>query len=158
MTTICRPADPGAPVSDEPPITNDGFFPDVDVADLRARMRFRDGVTAERLREAAVAAIVTANNDLDCWAAGQKAAGHATLADVPAPAIDGASRLLFLYRRAVGCFAQADLVERYRDVDLTGAGARDADALTPSIDELRRDGRHAVRDIKAERRTFVELV
>lgn len=157
-TVVCRPLDPGQPATPELPIANDGWFPDVDVADLRKRMRARDTVTPERLREAILGAIITANNDLDDWAAAQRAAGYPSLDDVPSPEIDGESRLFVLYRRAVCCFALADLNERYRDFDLTNAGSRDADALTPSIDELRRDGRYAVRDILGRRRVFCELI
>ena len=75
----------------EPPIANDGFWPDIDPAEARARMRIDGTVTAPRLRAALVEAIAATNAQLATWQADQVAAGHATLAAVPAPSIDGAS-------------------------------------------------------------------
>lgn len=144
------------PAPSPAPIENDGFFPDIDPAALAAEQRI--DVVPARLRAAIVAAIITIGNDLRVWRAAALLAGHATLADVPAPRIDGESRNVLLYRRAIGATTKADLVERYRDVDTTGAGDRRADALDPSIGELRRDAIHAVRDILGRNRTDVELI
>jgi hypothetical protein len=139
-------------------VTNDGWLPDVDSAAVKDEQRIPDGITAPRLRAAIVAAIITIGNELAAWKAQQLAAGYTSLAAVPAPKIDGQSRYVLLYQRAVAAYAKADLVERYRDVDFTGAGQRDADAVQPSIGELRRDAIHAVRDILGRARTDVELI
>jgi hypothetical protein len=142
----------------EPLIVNDGWFPDVDLARLRRERRIREAVTADRLRAAVLAAMVTVGNQLASWADEHRAAGVAGLADVPAPKLDTESKLLFLYRRAVGAYAHAELVERYRDTDVTGAGQRQVDELEPSVGELKRDGVHAIRDMLGATRTCVELI
>jgi hypothetical protein len=85
------------------------------------------------------------------------------LADVRFPdgsvsLIDGTSTLVLLYRRAVFTAAKAEVVERYRDVDITGAGQRKVEDLEPSVGELRRDSLHAIRDILGVGRTAVELI
>jgi hypothetical protein len=139
-------------------VTNDGWFPDVDPAEVKNEQRIPDGITAPRLRSAIIAAIITVGNELADWQGRQLAAGYRSLAAVPAPRLDGQSRNVLLYQRAVAAYAKADLVERYRDVDFTGAGQRDADAVQPSIGELRRDAIHAVRDILGRSRTDVELI
>jgi hypothetical protein len=139
-------------------VTNDDWFPDVDPAGVKNEQRIPDSITGPRLRAAIVAAIITVGNELADWQARQQAAGYASLAQVPAPKIDGQTRHVLLYQRAVAAYAKADLVERYRDVDFTGAGQRDADAVQPSIGELRRDAIHAVRDILGRSRTDVELI
>nr|WP_317893134.1 head completion/stabilization protein [uncultured Sphingomonas sp.] len=139
-------------------VTNDGWLPDVDPAAVKDEQRIPESITGPRLRAAIVAAIITVGNELTDWQARQLAAGFRSLADVPAPKIDGQSRNVLLYQRAVAAYAKADLVERYRDVDFTGAGQRDADAVQPSIGELRRDAIHAVRDILGRARTDVELI
>ncbi|MFN3944591.1 MAG: head completion/stabilization protein [Allosphingosinicella sp.] len=136
----------------------DGFFPPVDPALVRAEQRIDDNVTAGRLRAAIVAAMLTIDNDVRAWRARHQAAGHATLADVPAPVIAGESRNVLLYRRAIGCLAKAEIIERYRDFDQTGAGQRDVAELSSAIGELRRDGRHAIRDLLGKPRTMVELI
>ncbi|WP_331458332.1 head completion/stabilization protein, partial [Burkholderia sp. MSMB1498] len=70
-------------------LTNDGFFPDIDLSALRDAMRLDGTVARERLRHAARDAMLTVNDELAAWRARQRAAGAATLADVPAPHIDG---------------------------------------------------------------------
>ncbi|MCO1344221.1 head completion/stabilization protein [Burkholderia multivorans] len=54
--------------------------------------------------------------------------------------------------------AKATLIERYRDYDTTGDGARRADELEPQSDELRRDARWAISDIVGRPRVTVELI
>lgn len=151
------------PVAPSPPeaesvVTNDGWFPDIDPADVRRDSRVREGVTAPRLRRAIIDGIITVNRQLAGWKASQVAAGHANLAAVPADEIDGKSQLLQLYSGAICAAAKVELVERYRDNDLTGAGQRQVDELDPALGELRRDMIHAVRDIRGEGRTVVELI
>lgn len=150
-------------IPDDPPeaeasIANDGWFPDIDPAAFRARLRVRENVTAARLREALIYGIVTVGNQLATWQAERVAEGVADLASAASPAIDGQNRLTFLYHRAVFAEAKAALVERYRDIDTTGNGQRRAEDMDPSIGELRRDAVHAVRDILGRTRTDVELI
>ena len=147
---------PGA--EDATIVTNDGWFPDIALADFRAEMRIRESVTVQRQRKAIIDAVIATGNDLQAWAAAQLATGYAKLEAVPSPAIGGQSRLLHCYRTAVFARAKADLVERYRDIDITGDGNRRAEDLDPTIGELRRDATHAVRDILGRTRTCVELI
>lgn len=150
---------PGAPAcSTEQPIERTGFFPAVYPAEVRKALRVPDAVTAPRLRAALIDAIMTIDADLAAWALLQVAAGRSTLADIPADEIDGESRYLRLYWRAVGCRAKAELVERIRDLDTTGAGDRAAGMLDRTPDELRRDATHAVRDILGTTRTTIALI
>lgn len=143
---------------DEAVIENDGFFPDINPATARAQMRIDGTVTTERLTEALVDAMASVNADLDAWKLTHAAAGHATLADVPASSLNGISALVQRYLRAVRCLAAANLVERFRSFDTTNDGHLYADRLDATIDDLRRDARWAVRDILGQRRTTVELI
>lgn len=140
------------------PIAHDGWYPGVDPAQVKADQRVPASVTPERLREAIVAAMVTIGNQLGAWQRARQVEGRATLADVPASTIAGESRLVLLYRRAIGCEAKAELIERHRDLDITGAGDRRSDALDPAIGELRRAAIHAVRDMLGRGRTDIELI
>ncbi len=56
------------------------------------------------------------------------------------------------------CCTAAELTERYRSFDASDSANQRADDLTPSIDELRRDQRWAIRDLKGESRVTVELI
>lgn len=139
-------------------IANDGFFPDIDLLAMTDAMRLDGTVTQARLRPAVIAAMLTVNGELAEWKAQQQAASHATLADVPGPAVAGEAALLHHYRRAVYSLAKADLTERYRDYDATGEGHKKADALDPTIDEQRRNAHWAIADILGRARVTVELI
>ena len=140
------------------PIVNDGWFPDLDGQHLRESLRLDGSITDARLETAAVNAVIEVNRELKAWKAQQLAAGNASLADVPADAIQGESQLLHLYRRAIYCSAGAELAERMRDYSATGDGAERAEALTPTADEYRRDARWAIRSILGIAHTTVELI
>jgi hypothetical protein len=148
------PPPPGA----EPELKNDGWFPDIDMAKLRAAARLDGTVTPERLSHSATTAVASVNIELAVYKAQQQALGYASLADVPAQQIGGVSVQIARYLRAVYSGVQADLVERYRDFDTTGAGDKLAEKLELRTDELRRDVRWAISDILGIRRTTVELI
>ena len=153
----CGSVVPPAGAADASVVTNDNWFPDIELAHFRGQMRIRDNVTVDRQR----GAIITVGNDLVAWAAARRTAGAAsltTIVDVPNPTIGGEPVLVHLYRRAVYAYAKADLVERYRDIDTTTAGQRKSEDLDVSVEELRRDGTWAVRDMLGRTRTTVELI
>ena len=156
----CAPCEASAaPAPTAPaPLAHDGWWPGVDLTRLRAEARLRDSVTAERLTEAAIGAMIWVGEQLEVWRVAQVAAGYGALANVLSAEIAGESRLVILYRQAVTAFTKAALVERYRDFDLTGAGERRVEELDASVGELRRDAIHAVRAILGRTRTDVELI
>lgn len=145
--------------SHEPhPITNDGWFPDLDGQHMRESLRLDGSITDARLEVAAVNAVIEVNRELATYKAQRIAEGAADLASVPADSIQGQSQLLHLYRRAIYCSAGAELAERYRDYSATGDGAERAEALTPTADEYRRDARWAIRSMLGRVHTTVELI
>ncbi|UVM06424.1 head completion/stabilization protein [Pseudomonas laurylsulfatiphila] len=139
-------------------ISNDGFWPDIDGATLRAAIRLDGSISDARLEVAAVNALIQVNQELRGLKASHQADGHAVLADVPADRINDESCLVLLYRRAIYCTAAAELSERYRSFDSTAEGNRNAEELTPSIDEYRRDARFAIRDLLGVGHCTVELI
>lgn len=139
-------------------LTNDGFFPDIDLSALRDAMRLDGTVALERLRHAARDAILTVNDELAAWRARQRAAGAATLADVPAPRIDGESALVARYWRAVYHLTHADVTEKYRGYDTTKSGGQVAADLAATVDDSRRAARWAISDILGIARSTVELI
>lgn len=140
------------------PIANDGFFPELDFAQALATMRQDGTVTPDRLRAALVEAALSVNEELTTWKADQQAAGHANLEAVPAPSVDGKSAHEHRYLRAVYCQARAGLIERYRDYDATASGDRQAETMMLAVDDLRRDARWAISDIRGITRTTVDLI
>ncbi|MFP3850506.1 head completion/stabilization protein [Pseudomonas sp. W5-01] len=140
------------------PITNDGFWPDIDGAHVRASLRIDGSVTDARLEVAIVNALIQVNGELSAVKKGYKTGGYATLEAVPADEIKGISLLVHLYRRSIYCTAGAELTERYRSYDTSTEGNKNADELTPSVDEYRRDARFAIRDLLGVPHSTVELI
>lgn len=151
-----------APASSTPPdsatVANDGFFPDIDLDHMRAAVRLDGTVTAERLRDATVDAVLLVNDELATWKATQIAASYARLVDVPATEIAGETINLVRYRTAVYRFARADLVERYRNFDATKSGVEQAEQLECSADDDRRAAKWSIRDMLGKSRTTIELI
>lgn len=139
-------------------INTDPFWPSIDLDDVRGTLRLDASVTPIRLETATIAAAISVNREFADWRVAKQAAGHSTLADVPAGKIKNVSELIHLYQRAIYAATGAEICERYRSYDSTNSGNQNADDLTPSIDELRRDQRWAVRDFLGLGRTTVELI
>lgn len=139
-------------------ITSGAWWPSISPSQVREDMRIAGAVTEARLRNTLVNAVTTVNTALAAWAQRHVADGHASLANVPAEQIANTSRLVLLYRRAVATYAAAELTERYRSYDATDSANQRADDLTPSISEIRRDHRWAMRDLQGLARTTVDLI
>lgn len=139
-------------------INNDGFFPDIDPADVRSTIRINGTVTEQRLVESIRAAMSSINRELAPWRQEQVSAGHQTLNDVPDRQVAGESVLHGHYLRAVYQTVHADLAERYRDFDTTASGERRAQDLDTTIDDARRNARWAVSDILGRTRLTAELI
>lgn len=138
-------------------IANDGFWPDVDLATLRASTRLTGNVTTERLRASAIEAILDVNMQLATYKAARIGEGWDSAGDV-GETIAGASALVHRYLRAVASTVQADIAEKYRDWDNTRAGDYRAQGETDSADDFRRNARWAVADILGRPRNVVELL
>lgn len=138
-------------------VTNDGWFPDIDLKNLREAMRLDGTVTHARLKQAVIAAIIYVNTDLETWQEDQKKS-HPSLDAMPAARIANESTLTVNYRRAVYCMAKADLIERYRDYDTTAEGNKKAEWLENSPDEQRRNAHWAIADITKRQHLTVEII
>ncbi|MFM2480132.1 head completion/stabilization protein [Celerinatantimonas sp. YJH-8] len=139
-------------------IANDGFFPDINSARMRAAMRLDSAISDERLTESIVAAMLSVNHELASYAMNAQANGYSNLKAVPDSPINGTTRPIWLYRRAVYCTAAAELTEHYRSYDASGKGLDEAEVLSYSIDEYRRDARWAIRDLLGAPRSTVDLL
>ncbi|SFE10328.1 head completion/stabilization protein [Paracidovorax konjaci] len=146
----------------EPAVANDGWFPDIDREQLRADIRLDGTSTIERLQLALEAAMATVNAELQTWAAEQRAAGHASLAEVPAPHIGRKSIKVMQYRSAIYAHVQAALAEAYRDMDTLpqgdGKGARVMAALEGRVEGFQQQLRWAIADVQSRPRVIAELL
>lgn len=153
------------PAEDDITDTDDGdtrisagaFWPDIVLRELRLAVRLPGRVTTSRLLHTATGAVAHVTRELEAWQQEQQAAGHQTLADVPAPVINGESVNLWHWRNAVYTATRALILERYRDADTTDKGDRRADALDIQTSDLWRDVSWAISDILCRPRIFAEL-
>ncbi|EBC0683323.1 head completion/stabilization protein [Salmonella enterica] len=139
-------------------VTAGTFWPEILLRDLRLASRIPGRTTTSRLKFVTTEAVAHVTDQLDDWRGIQESAGYSTLADVPARMLNGESVKVYRYRRAVYSAARALLLENARDVDTTEKGDRKADALGVQTDDLWRDVRWAIADIRGTQRLFVELV
>ncbi|MDG4948708.1 head completion/stabilization protein [Actinobacillus equuli subsp. haemolyticus] len=104
-------------------ITNNGFYPDINLNDVRNGMRIDGTITNERLKIATIEAIASVNQELAEWRKTKIAEKPSiTFAAIESEMINGESILVQRYRRAVYCLAVANLNERYRAYDSTKEG------------------------------------
>ncbi|HIA0775905.1 TPA: head completion/stabilization protein [Salmonella enterica subsp. enterica] len=139
-------------------VTAGAFWPEILLHDLRLASRIPGRTTTSRLKFVTTEAVAHVTDQLDDWRGIQESAGYSSLADVPARMLNGESVKVYRYRRAVYSAARALLLENARDVDTTEKGDRKADALEVQTDDLWRDVRWAIADIRGTQRLFVELV
>jgi len=145
--------------TDEPfVITNDGFWPDIDVVHMRKSIRLDGSITDARIEVVAINALIQVNRELAEAKTGYLEQGFNSLSAVPALKVNDESSLIHLYRRSIYCSVAAELTERYRSYDSTVDGNKNADELTPSVDEYRRDARFAIRDLLGVGHSTVELI
>lgn len=156
-------ANGGAPASPSPdpatPIVlgNDGFWPDIDLIELRKATRLTGNVTDERLRAATIEAMLWANDRLRSFKAMRIAEGWSKAEDI-GEEVNGATQLVHRYRRAVASTVQADIAEKYRDWDTTRAGDYRAEFESVAADDARRNATWAIADILGRGRSVVELI
>lgn len=164
MSAFIVTANPPA-AAQEPTITNDGFFPDMDPAKVRDACRLDGTATTERLTTALKDAMLSINAELQAWADEQRSRwGYTALAEVPAPQVGGESAKVLYYRRAVHYCLMADLAEMYRNLSTTPAGTgtgkadRVMEELVIQLGEHRRKQRWAISDLLGQARCTVELL
>ena len=159
ISIIPPPIADGVPAGPEADVvTAPDFWPSLTISAFRAQARVDERIAAERCRFALRSGMQTALLDLAEWGAIRLDQGHVELSDVPAAQIDGESAKVLAWQRAVFCLAKAELVETYRDYDATGRGQRDEDWTDETIVQLRRDGKHAIRDLLGRARTHASLI
>lgn len=150
-TPATSTADDGAP------ITNDGFWPDIDLSKLRDSTRLTGNITPARLRASAIEAMIDVNDQLKVWKAQQVSQGWTSAEDI-GETVAGKSAIVHRYFRAIASTVQADVAEKYRDWDNTRAGDYRGQGEDEAADDFRRNARWAVSDILGKPRNVVELL
>ena len=146
------------PADEETTVSNDGWFPDIKPARIRAIARLDGTVTPVRLRAAIVGAMADINAQLVTYKAERLAQGAQELECVPGPELDNEVVWVVHYRSALIAHIRAAFAEGYRDFDTTGTGDQKATELEATADEHRRNLHWAIAAICQRPRTTVELI
>lgn len=157
MSFVTVPPDPVSPPGAV--VSGDGWWPDIDCNAMRDALRLGQIVTHARLVAALESGLLTVEGELAFWRAAREAEGCTSLAGVePIRTINGQSRAVVLYTRAVRCAAAAELSETHRDVTATGHGDARAEDDKLTASDYRRMTTEAVRDLIATNRNAVDLI
>lgn len=159
MTFIApEPASVPNPPPEAPSVANDGFFPDIDLQRLRENVRLDGTVTATRLRDAVVDAVIYVNGQLAGWKADRQLMdGVASLDQMP-DKIGGEGVKVRQYLSAIYHTVKADLNEKYANFDATKSGVEEADKLLQVVEAERRAASWSIKDVQGLARTIVELI
>jgi len=136
----------------------DGWWPSVNLVAIRDAVRVPSGET-DRLRDAVRQAMLNIAHELASWRAEQEAAGHESLAEVPARiVVDGKSDYELRWFRAVYSVVAADVGERALGPQLSSTGAERAEALRADVNTHLRNVSFAVRDFLGVSRIVAEAI
>lgn len=140
-------------------VTGDGWWPDLSLAAFKQAVRLPGSVTDHRARAAMVGGMLSAQSELDGWRAAREAAGATSLDAVePDRQLDGKSRAVILYTRAVHAYAAADLAETHDDISATATGRTRNQERAAGAGDLLRTATLAIRDLLGKRRSKVALL
>jgi len=139
-------------------VGNDGFWPDVNLVQLRDAVRLDTTILPDRLRDAVIQAMLELARSLAIWREANAGDAANLQAVTPRREIDGVSDYVHLYTRAVYSLVGADLGERLLAQSSTAAGGDRRDELTAEVDQHRRNARWAVQDFQGLPRATVELI
>jgi len=156
MNTIMIPA--GGPAAGPGAVTNLPFFPPLSVEDMGKVVRVPPYLAPDVVQSDLHLAMIRVNRELATYAATQKDAGHAELADVDQETYGDTGELVTLYRSAVYHTAKAYLLEKTVDTDLTNDGADNADTAEDAAQDSYRIARQAIAAISGRDSGNVELI
>lgn len=131
-------------------IAADGWFPGINTADVRKRIRLGEGaVTDDRLIEAIIGAILSGLKALSVWRSARALEGIGSLEDVTEDQVAGKNLAVVLWRRVIVYYAAAELLDGHTDVAATDDALDREDQKRLTADSYRRKAYEAVADLRA---------
>lgn len=154
-------SDPPVPPPSDQDVVCDGWWPAINMADVRAFATLDTKVTPDRLRDAIVNAMleIATAPAMAAWKAEQVAFGYDGLFEVPGRIeVNGKSDYEHRWQRAVLSVIGGDLGERLVGQNMTSSGVERAEALRFDIDVHQRNVRFAVRDFLGRPRVRASVI
>jgi hypothetical protein len=143
-------------------IKNTAFWPDISLHEFRELYRLPQGYAVELMINHLKLGIAWTNDQLSEWKKEQIADGHTSLDSVPediqGEAIDEETPALLYYKRAVFCYAKADLLLQFATINRREAAQNEAKEAPETREELLTHADNAVADFLGNGRIDVELI
>tara|TARA_B100001059_G_scaffold90727_1_gene89520 strand:- start:646 stop:1110 length:465 start_codon:yes stop_codon:yes gene_type:complete len=140
-------------------ITNDGFWPNLNVGDFEKRRGIPAAQDPERITIALVNAMAEVNRALEKLKLQYLEQGHQRAADVPiTPIVNGKSRVVIQYESAVNSRAKADLLPDIATVHTKDKGDHLADRSTDTRDDLMAESQRVIRNMLGLSRSSAALL
>ncbi|UUT60489.1 head completion/stabilization protein [Aeromonas hydrophila] len=140
-------------------IRNDGFWPDVAVADFERSRALPADLDQQTTGAALLAAVSEINLQLAMRQAALMAEGYASAAEVPGPSLEGGTNALTeQYLAAVFARAKATLLPEFASVTERAAANNQVERSTDQRAQLLAESQQLVRSIKGKRRAGVSLI
>lgn len=137
-------------------LTNNGFWPDLSLADFQERRSIPPDIDADTLGAALVASVAEINLDLAKLMGQLQAKGYTQASTVPGVKIGDKTALIAQYEKAVFARAKADLLGEYSTQFSRAPSAGQENPETRS--RLLAEAATVLRNMKGARRSSARLV
>lgn len=137
-------------------VTNDGFWPDLNVKDFQDSRRIPADITAGTVADALVSAMAQVNASLEARRAFWVGQGFIHASGISGPAYQGESYVVAQYRKAVFARAKADLMGEWTSVVRVKTDAQPGSEETR--DSLLSEANFALRSLKGLSRVGVSII
>jgi hypothetical protein len=137
-------------------IQNDGFWPDINIADFQKSRSITAAISADLIRDALLTAISEVNISLERFKTKHVASGVSAINDIKGINSDGINSVTALYKKAVYSRAKSDLIGEFVAISNV---KQQIDANQNEMEsKLLAEGTRAIRTILGYRRSSVELI
>lgn len=137
-------------------IKNDGFWPDLDLAEFQTERAMSPNINTALLRDAIVSAIVEINFSLDKYKVKQIALGINKANDAGMVSVEGVSSTVIIYKKAVFARAKADLIGEF--VSISSKDDKISESQQNMKTALLAESTREIRKILGLRRCGVALI
>lgn len=140
-------------------IRNDGFWPDVAVADFERRRALPADLATQTTGAALLAAVAEINLQLASHQTTLRGKGYSTAAEVPGPSLEGSTNALTeQYLAAVFARAKSALLPEFASVTERATANNQVERSPDQRAQLLAESQQLVRSIKGKRRAGVSLI
>lgn len=137
-------------------IQNDGFWPDINIADFQKSRSITAAISADLIRDALLTAISEVNISLERFKTKHIASDVGAVNDINGISSDGINSVTALYKKAVYSRAKADLIGEF--VAISNVKQQIDTNQNEMESKLLAEGTRAIRAILGYRRSSVELI